>query len=338
MPRYDLAGNPIEDDPPPNAQYGQPFSQPYGQPPAFGQAPGQPPAFGQAPGQPPPYGQPPPTYGQAPGSMGVASPPPVYGAPQSYPGQAPYGGGPGYGQPSWPPTPSNAPPSGYSYNPFASNSSGTQGDVPVEIDRLKWNWGAFMFNRFWVYYHGMSALGSILWVSFLGLRLVHLVMPGPLGSGFVCLYWLANFGVSVYLGMNGHRMAWRNRRFDSIQQYFAVQRAWMIGGFVLWGVGLFFILLGVFAVVAAQRTLSTMPHASPYGSGYSSGYNSGRNSGSNTGSYGGGSDSSDGSDTSGSSDPSSGATPGGSGTGTGSTNSPAPIQGFAPTNNNGSGN
>jgi hypothetical protein len=196
-----------------------------------------------------------------------------------------------------------------------------------------------MFNRFWVYYHGMAVLGSILWVSFLGLRLVHTVVPGPVGSGFVCLYWLANFGVSVYLGLNGHKMAWRNRRFDSLQQYFAVQRAWMIGGFALWGVLLFFALLGIFAVVATQRTLSTMPRSSSYGSG--SYY--GRHSNGYGGTYGGGSNSSDGSDSSDNSDSSgggtgNGSTPAGSDTATGSGNGPAPIQGFAQPNNGGSGN
>jgi len=184
MPRYDLAGNPIEDDPPPNnSQYGQPYGQP-----------------------PPPSGQSP-TYGQAPGSFGLASPPPAYGAPPPYPGQqAPYGGQPPYGnpgQPSWPPTPTNVPPTGYTFNPFASNSSGTQGDVPYEIDQLKWNWGAFLINRFWLYSHGMSALGSILWATGFGLRFVSNVIPGPVGGGIYAIYILASLGVSVYLGMNG---------------------------------------------------------------------------------------------------------------------------------------
>jgi len=82
--QYDLAGNPIPQQPAPGGQYGQP-PPPQGQPP-YGQ-PQQP--YGQ---QPPPYGQPqqpygqqPPPYGQQPGAW----PPP--------PGQYnQYGQGPAY--------------------------------------------------------------------------------------------------------------------------------------------------------------------------------------------------------------------------------------------------
>jgi len=252
MPRYDLAGNPIEDDPPPSNNNGQPYSQPYGQP-------GQPSGYGA-----PPYGAPPPFPGQ----------------------QPPYGGAPGYGQPSWPPPPGNAAPTGYAFNPFASNSSGTQSDVPVEIDRLKWNWGSFLVNRFWLYSHGMSAMGSILWASWLGVRIVAPMVGGPVGSGIWGLYILGNLGASIYLGLNGHKMAWRNRRFDSIQQFYSVQRAWMIGGFAVWGIGLAVLMFFGFALVSMRHTLSTMPRytsTSQYrGYGNGSGYNSGYNSGTST--------------------------------------------------------
>ena len=72
-------------------------------------------------------------------------------------------------------------------------------EVPAEIDR--WNWGAFLLN--WIWGIGNNTFIALLvFVPLLGL-----VMP------FV-------------LGAKGSRWAWRNGRWESIDHFKRVQRAW----------------------------------------------------------------------------------------------------------------
>ena len=72
-------------------------------------------------------------------------------------------------------------------------------EVPAEIDR--WNWGAFLLN--WIWGVGNNTFIALLvFVPLLGL-----VMP------FV-------------LGAKGSRWAWRNGRWQSVDHFRRVQRAW----------------------------------------------------------------------------------------------------------------
>lgn len=369
MPKYDLAGNLIPEDPfghdpiaaapplghldlsgasdapTPEQQYGQPS---YGQT-SYGQPSYSQPSYGQ-----PSYGQP--SYGQ-PDYGTVPEPQPGYGVPPGAPlgGQAGYGvypqqpytaqppqpaaaglypqqyGAPGqYIQPGYARPSDNVPPTGYSLTSFVSNNSGAQGDVPVEIDRLQWNWGAFCFNRFWLYSHGMSGLASLLWGTSVAIRWISWMIGGAAGSSVWVLYWVINVGISVYLGLNGHKMAWRNRRFDDLQEYFAVQRAWMIASFAFWGIGLALtgIVVGAIAVAynASQAEIRSHAVAPDYSGGTYGSPTAPANPNSNG--------------STGTPDPA------GSGTddsdqtyGTGTTpssNGAAPIQGFAPSGNSGS--
>jgi Cytochrome oxidase complex assembly protein 1 len=79
--------------------------------------------------------------------------------------------------------------------------------VPAEIDR--WNWGAFLLN--WIWGVGNNTFIALLtFVPFFGL-----IMP------FV-------------LGAKGSGWAWRNGRWDSVEHFKRVQRAWAIWGVVVW--------------------------------------------------------------------------------------------------------
>ena len=98
-------------------------------------------------------------------------------------------------------------------------------EIPPDIDR--WNWGAFLLNWIW-------GIGNNVFVALLVfVPLVGLVMP------FV-------------LGVKGSRWAWRNGRWDSVDHFKRVQRAWAkwavivyLGAIVLFGAifgGVFYIL------------------------------------------------------------------------------------------------
>lgn len=151
----------------------------------------------------------------------------------------PLGSGPAPGQSSlpgaspgvWPP-----PPTGMPFGQGEEvNTSGTNGPVPPEIARLKWNWGAFLLAFLWSVNHRIKWGWGILVLSLLGRA------PGAIGYLFSILVLVA----SVYLGLKGSTMAWQNRRFDGgVAQYFAVQRKWLTWGVAVLVVSVIFGVLG----------------------------------------------------------------------------------------------
>lgn len=110
------------------------------------------------------------------------------------------------------------------------NSSGSLDDVPPEVEKLHWNWGAFLVPSFWAFNHGMRPLALAIW----GLGLVlHFMaqIPTQLNTTLGVVYTVFCFGVSLWLGFCGNKIAWRIRRFEGgLDEYFAVQKAWLIAG------------------------------------------------------------------------------------------------------------
>jgi Cytochrome oxidase complex assembly protein 1 len=90
-------------------------------------------------------------------------------------------------------------------------------EVPAEIDR--WNWGAFLLNWIW-------GIGNNVFIALLTfVPLFGLVMP------FV-------------LGARGNRWAWRNGRWDSVEHFKRVQRAW-----AKWAVIIYIGAIALFAAI-----------------------------------------------------------------------------------------
>jgi hypothetical protein len=107
-----------------------------------------------------------------------------------------------------------------------TSGHGAAATVPAEIDR--WNWGAFLLN--WIWGIGNNTLIALL----VFLPLANIVMP------FV-------------LGAKGSAWAWRNKRWDSIAQFQAVQRRWAQWGMILWLAMLALFVAMVFFVIHAIR-------------------------------------------------------------------------------------
>jgi hypothetical protein len=82
-----------------------------------------------------------------------------------------------------------------------------QTELPEEIDR--WNWGAFLLNWIWGIGNGVF-VALLVFVPVFGL-----VMP------FV-------------LGVRGNRWAWRKGRWDNIEHFKRVQRAWTKWAIIIW--------------------------------------------------------------------------------------------------------
>lgn len=178
-----------------------------------------------------------------------APPPQAYPPPGAYPQQPSGYPPPGYPQSqpgAWPPPP------GGQYDPnvgMGENTSGMKGPVPPEIANLKWNWGAFLLHWIWCFAHSLPVYGAVILVVAVFGRMI------PHASPLISIVLLAGY---IYLGLNGHKLAWQNRRFDGgLPQYFAVQDAWM-----KWGIGLAIagIILGIIFAVLFAAVFATMFH------------------------------------------------------------------------------
>jgi len=89
--------------------------------------------------------------------------------------------------------------------------------MPDELDR--WNWGAFLLNWIW-------GIGNNTFVALLALVPV---------LGFFMLF---------VLGAKGNRWAWRNGRWDSVEHFERVQRAW-----AKWAVIVYIIAAALFGAI-----------------------------------------------------------------------------------------
>ncbi len=101
-------------------------------------------------------------------------------------------------------------------NPFASpdapvqNTSGTRdGEVPEEIK--KWNWAAFLMPAVWGLFSGVPYT-AILFGAALLPPLAQLLVMGT---------------ASVYLGIKGNELAWRGKKWRSVEHFSAFQKQWV---------------------------------------------------------------------------------------------------------------
>jgi hypothetical protein len=100
-----------------------------------------------------------------------------------------------------------SPPAPTSSAHATGSSDSVNGPMPAELKT--WNWGAFLLNWIW-------GIGHNVWIS--------LLMFVPFINIFV---WF-------YLGAKGNELAWQHRHFQNVEQFKAVQKAWMY-----WGIGVF---------------------------------------------------------------------------------------------------
>lgn len=88
-----------------------------------------------------------------------------------------------------------------------NNSGGGSSIVPPPGIK-GWSWGAFLLNWIW-------AIGNRTWIGLLA------IVPY---IGFI---------MAFYLGFKGREMAWRNKRWDSIDEFNRVQKKWSKWGVIL---------------------------------------------------------------------------------------------------------
>ena len=175
------------------------------------------------------------------GGVGGYSPPP-----------APDGGG-GVGVPNLGPSPyatSQAPMPvlGMQYG-LDANNSGQQAGAPEAV-RGGWNWGAFAFPVFWLFAHKLNNWAWGIFGLNMASRFLGRSAPEAVQGSIGLVVGLVQLGLAIYLGINGNRMGWESRRFDSVEDFKACQRIWAY--WVLgWAVVLIIIFIVAFSAIMA---------------------------------------------------------------------------------------
>lgn len=108
-------------------------------------------------------------------------------------------------------------------------TSTTSSDLPPEIHG--WNWGAFFLTWIW---------GIANKVNFAFLSLIPIV-------GFV---------IMVMLGLKGNELAWKNRKFENIEQFKAVQKKWAMWAWIALGI---IVVLTIITTVFTYRKVTSQP-------------------------------------------------------------------------------
>ncbi len=102
-----------------------------------------------------------------------------------------------------------------------TNNSGMKADeLPEGVKG--WSWGAFCLNGIWAGFN-RTYIGLLAFLPYVG------------------------FLVSIYLGFKGRELAWKNKRWESLEHFNRVQRKWSV-----WGVGLTvaMLLIGILAAIS----------------------------------------------------------------------------------------
>jgi hypothetical protein len=103
-----------------------------------------------------------------------------------------------------------------------ANNSGGGSAIEVPPGIKGWSWGAFFWSWIWAPFN-RTWIGLLALVPYIGLI------------------------VAIYLGVKGRELAWRNKRWDSLEQFNRVQRSWSKWALIIF-VGLF--LIGILAAIA----------------------------------------------------------------------------------------
>ncbi|RYF43760.1 MAG: hypothetical protein EOO38_18570 [Cytophagaceae bacterium] len=112
---------------------------------------------------------------------------------------------------------------------YNDSGTGPSAVLPAELRGL--NAGAFFLNWIW-------AIAHSTWI------------------GLLCLIPCVGTVMAFVLLFKGNEYAWQNRRWESVEQFKAVQKKW-----TMWGVGIIVVsvLLNILSAVLIPRSVSTLP-------------------------------------------------------------------------------
>lgn len=102
-------------------------------------------------------------------------------------------------------------------------------------DLDKWNWGGFFLTGIWGVFNGCWPLLPICIV----LGAMNLIPIVNIFSGMIQL------GLSIFCGVKGTSLAWKNKRWISKSDFESTQRGWAIGGLAVFCVSLISVILSL---------------------------------------------------------------------------------------------
>ena len=110
------------------------------------------------------------------------------------------------------------------------------------------SWGGFVFNWLWgvcngVYWSLVNLLLGLVSVIGVATRSAE----GNIVSGLCSIGILA---ISIVLGVMGNRLAWKSKRFKSVEQFVAVQKGWRTAALIVFGISLGVTLIIIIAVIS----------------------------------------------------------------------------------------
>ena len=144
-------------------------------------------------------------------------------------------------------------------NPPAPPSEYLEGDresfvleLPAEV-RGGWNWGAFWLPSFWGLAHRTLQTLIVFGLAVLSFSvLLGLAAVNSHSSLFAIIFlgfWVAGFPFSIWFGLRGNEWAWRNRRFQSVEEFRKVQKIWGNWAKVLFALNMAIIAVSIVVAV-----------------------------------------------------------------------------------------
>ena len=113
------------------------------------------------------------------------------------------------------------------------------GNDPAVLEQIKGlNWGAFLLNWLWTW-NNIGVMWGVIY-------LVVCFIPG---------LNLASFIASIFLLVKGNELAWTYRRFNSVEEFRAVQGAWVKWGLIVLGVSILISVVACFVIVGVARNM-----------------------------------------------------------------------------------
>lgn len=137
---------------------------------------------------------------------------------------------------------------GANFDPTYSGQGGPNDHLGTPPNIHSFSWGGFVLGWLW------GVCNGVYWsLVLLLIGLVSSIMPLVLNTdeGFVIsiLCSVAGLIISIILGVKGNKLAWKSKRFNSIDHFVAVQKGWRTAGLIVFWIGVGLVALIFFIIL-----------------------------------------------------------------------------------------
>lgn len=113
------------------------------------------------------------------------------------------------------------------------NTSGTDGPIPEEVLAMKWSWGAFALPGIWLCTMNALWKGIMLICLELAIGFIHVYFNQSFPLPSLLIQLTVEYTIKIIISRRAYRIAWKYRRFESLDQFKDVQRIWNWAGLAL---------------------------------------------------------------------------------------------------------